>query len=131
MQANNEEKHLHDLDKEIGREEKEIKELKDVLKHEEEELDHLKEEREEAEKHKHPQVIVVNTRDVEYPGKDITFRQVVKLAFVDAVFDNQTRYTVEYSKGPEQNPKGSMTDNGKSVFVKNKMVFDVERADKS
>ena len=126
-----EEKNVHDLDKEIRREEKEIEELKDVLKHEEEELKHLKDEREEDEKHKHPQVIVVNTRDVEYPGKEISFREVVKIAFPDAVFDGKIRYTVEYSKGPEQNPKGSMTDNGKSVFVKNKMVFDVERADKS
>jgi hypothetical protein len=129
METNNGEKQAHDLDEKIRREQEEIRELEDVLKHEKEELHELEEER--AAGHHHPQVLDVNTREVEYPEKDISFREAVKLAFPDAVFDDRFTYTVEYSKGPEQNPKGSLTDNGKKILVKNRMVFDVERADKS
>lgn len=107
--GNKEVKPVHDLDEKIHREKDEVRELEDVLKREKEELHELEKERE-AEHHHHPQVIDVNTREIEY------FRYT---------------YTVEYSKGPEQNPKGSLTDNGKKILVKNKMLFDVERADKS
>jgi hypothetical protein len=130
METNKEEKQAHDLDEKIRREKEEIRELEDVLKHEKEELHELEEERE-AEHHRHPQVLDVNTREVEYPEKEISFRKAVELAFPDAVFDDRFTYTVEYSKGPEQNPKGSLTDNEKKILVKNRMVFDVERADKS
>lgn len=130
MDTNNEEQQLRDLDRKIDEEKKEIKDLENVLSRERDELHHLEEKRREIEGH-HEQVIIVNTRDIKYPDKEISFRKVVLLAFPDAVFDGRFTYTVEYSHGPEQNPKGSLTDNGKEVFVKNKMVFDVERADKS
>ena len=131
METNNEGKQAHDLDEKIRHEKEEIRELEDVLAHEKEELHELEKKREEEQHHHHPQVLDVNTREIEYPEKEISFREAVKLAFPDAVFDDRFTYTVEYSKGPEQNPKGSLTDNGKKVWVKNRMVFDVERADKS
>lgn len=130
MEANNEEKRAHDLNEKIKHEKEEIHQLEEVLNREKEELRELEEERE-AEQHHHPQVLDINTREIEYPEKEISFREAVKLAFPDAIFDDRFTYTVEYSKGPEQNPKGSLIDNGKKVWVKNRMVFDVERADKS
>jgi hypothetical protein len=130
MDNNNEEKQLGDLDRKIGEEKKEIKDLESVLARERDELHHLEDKRREIEG-QHEQEIIVNTRGVKYPEKEISYRKVVLLAFHDAVFDGRFTYTVEFSHGPEQNPKGSMTDGGKDVFVKNKMVFDVERADKS
>jgi len=120
-----------ELDENIRREKEEIRELEDVLTHEKEELRELEKERDEEHHPMRPQVIDVNTREIEYPEKEIGFRQVVKLAFPDAEFDGRFVYTVTYTKGPEQNPKGSLTDNDRKIFVKNKMVFDVERADKS
>lgn len=131
MEANKNQNPGHNLDEKIRREKEEIRELENVLAHEKDELRELEKEREEEHHHPRPQVIDVNTREIEYPEKEIGFREVVKLAYPDAEFDGRFVYTVTYSKGPEQNPKGSMTDNGKKVFVKNKMVFDVERADKS
>ncbi|MDP9047944.1 MAG: multiubiquitin domain-containing protein [Bacteroidota bacterium] len=131
METNNEEKQAHDLDEKIRREKEEIRELKNVLAHEKGELHQLEEGREEEHHNHHPQVLDVNTREIEYPEKEILFREAVKLAFPDAVFDDRFTYTVEYSKGPGQNPKGSLIDNGKKILVKNRMVFDVERADKS
>ena len=130
MDNTNEEKQLGNLARKIDEEKKEIKDLENVLARERDELHHLEEKRREIEGH-HEQVIIVNTRDVKYPEKEIPFRKVVTLAFPDSAFDGRFTYTVEYSHGPEQNPKGSMIDGGKDVFVKNKMVFDVERADKS
>jgi Multiubiquitin len=75
-------------------------------------------------------VILVNTRPTPYNEKEITFRQVVELAFPGAQFIPQIVYTVSYSKGIDKKPKGSLVDN-ESVHVKNGMVFDVDRTDNS
>jgi len=75
-------------------------------------------------------VILVNTRPTPYDEKEISFRQVVDLAFPGAQFIPQIVYTVNYSKGIDKKPKGSLVDN-ESVHVKNKMVFDVDRTDNS
>ena len=74
--------------------------------------------------------ILVNTRSIAYDEKEITFRQVVNLAFPEAQFIPQIIYTVSYSKGIDKKPKGSLVDND-SVHVKNGMVFDVDRTDNS
>lgn len=74
--------------------------------------------------------IFVNTREKTWPDNKITYRQVVTLAIPDAIFDDRFIYTVTYSKGEDQKPKGELVDND-SVTVKKGMVFDVERAYKS
>ena len=74
--------------------------------------------------------IIVNTRDKQWNDKDITFRQVVELAFPNPDFGEQVLYTITYSKGEDKKPKGTLAD-GESVHVKNGMIFDVERSDKS
>lgn len=73
--------------------------------------------------------IVVNTRDKEWSEKEISYRQVVELAFPNSDFDRFV-YTVSYSKGIDKKPKGTLAD-GQSVHVKDGMIFDVERANKS
>jgi hypothetical protein len=74
--------------------------------------------------------IFVNTREHIWPDNKITYRQVVALAYPDAVFDERFIYTVTYSKGEDHKPKGEMVDND-TITVKKGMVFDVERADRS
>jgi hypothetical protein len=74
--------------------------------------------------------IIVNTRPKTFTGKEISFRQVVELAYENPVFNDQVEYTVSYSKGEDKKPKGTLTD-GVSVHVKEGMVFDVERANRS
>ena len=76
------------------------------------------------------QIIFVNTREKSYKEKEISFRKVVALAYENAVFSDQIIYTVTFSKGVDSDPKGFLTDN-ESIPVKNKMIFDVERADRS
>lgn len=74
--------------------------------------------------------IIVNTRPKVFNEKEISFKQVVLLAWENAVFNDIVEYTISYSKGEDKKPKGTLTE-GKSIHVKEGMVFDVERANKS
>jgi hypothetical protein len=75
--------------------------------------------------------IFVNTREKQWKEKEITFREVVELAYDNPVFSEEVKYTVSYSKGEDKKPKGTLVDGGKSINVKDGMVFDVERSDRS
>ena len=74
--------------------------------------------------------IVVNGRPKEVHQHHLSFWEVVKLAYPDAVVSATTIYTVMYKRGPERNPEGSMVD-GQKVELKNGMLFNVTRTDKS
>jgi len=60
----------------------------------------------------------------------LTFEDIVRLAFPDAVFNDDIVYTVTYKRGPEQNREGSLVV-GESVVIKNGMIFNAKRTDKS
>ncbi len=74
--------------------------------------------------------IMVNTRPKTFNEKEITFKQVIQLAYDNPEFNDVIEYTVSYSKGEDKKPKGTLTD-GESVHLKEGMVFDVERANRS
>ena len=82
-------------------------------------------------KDKHFEVkLIVNLKEKLWFEKTITFEQVVVLAY-GSYDNNQGKiYTITYDRGPHQNPEGTMVE-GNSVFVKNKMIFNVKQADKS
>ena len=71
--------------------------------------------------------IIVNTKPREWTHKDITFEQVVELAFPGQPYDPQGT-TGEYSRG--HGPDKSLRP-GESVQVKDGMIFDVEPANRS
>lgn len=71
--------------------------------------------------------IIVNTRPQPWPEKEITFEQVVELAFPGQPYD-PAGTTVEYSRGLG---KDKSLRPGESVHVKDGMVFDVEPANRS
>lgn len=71
--------------------------------------------------------IIVNTRAQAWAEKEITFEQVVELAFPGQQYD-PAGTTVEYSRG--HGPDHALRP-GKSVAVKDGMVFDVEPANRS
>ncbi len=73
--------------------------------------------------------IVVNALPKTVHQNRVTFEEIVELAFPKHP-DRQTVYTVSYYNGPAKNPDGSLTK-GKSVKIKNKMVFDVTATNKS
>jgi len=76
-------------------------------------------------------IIYVNAREEKWSESKISYDQVVRLAFPDYNPNNPNIvYTVTYKKGPHQNPEGSMVK-GDSVYVQNKMIFNVTKTDKS
>lgn len=74
-------------------------------------------------------IIIVNGREKIVTDKKITFSQVVELAFGVSA-NNNTVYTVTYSKGHGNKPDGIMVD-GDIVKVKERMIFNVTATDKS
>jgi hypothetical protein len=74
--------------------------------------------------------IIVNTRPRQVHQRRLGYWEVVRLAFPDAVAKPKVIYTVTYSKGPPQNPSGNLQDK-QSVFIKERMVFDVTATDES
>lgn len=82
--------------------------------------------------HCHPRgvVITVNTREKKWEKKEISYREVVILAFGTYSDDPNVVYTVTFSKGPEPKRQGSLVI-GQSVKVKNGMIFNVSQTNKS
>lgn len=76
-----------------------------------------------------PVTIIVNGREEEFEGKNITFDEVVILAFGTYEENEFIVYTMTYSKG-EGRDEGSMV-RGDEVKVKKGMIFNVTRTDKS
>jgi len=74
--------------------------------------------------------IVVNGRPKEVHQHELSFWDVVKLAYPEAVPSPTTIYTVVYKRGPKHNPEGSMVE-GQVVKLKEGMIFNVTRTDKS
>jgi hypothetical protein len=78
----------------------------------------------------HATTIIINARPYEVQAKELSFEDVVNLAYNNAPPAGQyVTITVTYSRG-ENGKEGSMLP-GDSVKVKNKMVFDVSATDRS
>jgi hypothetical protein len=77
-----------------------------------------------------PVTIVVNGEPHEVPKDEITFDEVVALAYPGGPQGPNIIYSVTYRKGPDHKPKGILAE-GASVKVKDGMVFDVRVTDKS
>jgi len=80
--------------------------------------------------HQREVVIIVNTREKKWDKKEISYEEVVILAFGSYSQDPNVVYTVTYSKGPENKRQGSLVK-GQSVKVKNGMIFNVSQTNKS
>ena len=72
----------------------------------------------------------MNTREKKWDKKEISFEEVVVLAFGSYSADPNVVYTVKYSRGPEHHREGSLVK-GHSVTVKHGMIFDVTQTNKS
>lgn len=75
-------------------------------------------------------VIIVNGSPKKWSKRQITFREVIELAYGTYNDHPDTVYTVAYEDGPKQNPEGSLLK-GNAVFVKDKMIFHATCTDKS
>ncbi|HVJ05873.1 MAG TPA: multiubiquitin domain-containing protein [Candidatus Saccharimonadales bacterium] len=75
-------------------------------------------------------VVFVNGEQKELVSKEVTFAELVKLAFPVPPVGNNILYTVSYEDGPKANAQGSLKE-GESVKVKDGMIFNVSATDKS
>ena len=73
--------------------------------------------------------IIVNGREKTVTSKELTFDEVVDLAFDDPQRGPNIVFTITYRRG-EGNKEGSLLE-GQSVKVKDGMIFNVTRTDKS
>ena len=74
--------------------------------------------------------IIVNGREQLVTSKTLDFESVVRLAFPDAVFDENSIYTVTYRKADDKKEQGSLVAGG-TVKVKEGTIFDVDRTIRS
>lgn len=74
--------------------------------------------------------IIVNAREKTVSGHELTFEQVVALAFPTAPYGANTAYTVVFRRGRGNKPDGTLVV-GQSVQLKEGMIFDVTATDKS
>jgi hypothetical protein len=74
--------------------------------------------------------IIVNGERKEVTETKLTYDQVAKLAFPVPPPGANIMFLITYRHGPKQNPKGSLLEN-ESVYLKNKMIFDVTPTDRS
>lgn len=75
-------------------------------------------------------IIIVNGSSKKWEKKQISFVELIILAYGTYVDKPTMVYTVAYEDGPKQNSEGSMVK-GQVVFVKNKMIFHATATDKS
>ncbi|MBZ5615718.1 MAG: multiubiquitin domain-containing protein [Acidobacteriia bacterium] len=74
--------------------------------------------------------IIVNTREKTWDKKQISYQEVVILAFGSYSNDENVVYTVTYSRGEKSHHEGSLVK-GESVNVKDGMIFNVSQSNKS
>lgn len=73
--------------------------------------------------------IIVNARPKEWDKKEISYEEVIVLAFDEYIENENIEYTVAYSKA-HGNQNGTLKK-GEGVKVKNEMIFNVNKTDKS
>lgn len=74
--------------------------------------------------------IIVNGREKIVTQQELSYWEVVRLAFDNPQINENIVYTVTYKRGPHDKPEGTMVE-GDSVKVKSGMIFNVTRTDKS
>ena len=74
--------------------------------------------------------IIVNAREKKWDKKEISYREVIELAFGSYSDDENVVYTVTYSKGQDSHKEGSLVKGG-SAKVKEGMIFNVFQTNKS
>ena len=82
--------------------------------------------------HEHPKelTIIVNGRP-KHPHSDVlTYIEVVRLAFENAVVNDRTVYTVTFEGGPHHKPEGTLVE-GEDIRLKDHMCFHVTATNKS
>lgn len=75
-------------------------------------------------------IIIANGREKVVTQKELTFAEVVALAFDNPPSGPCISFTITYRRGHGNKPEGTLTD-GERVKVKDGMIFNVTATDKS
>jgi predicted RNase H-like nuclease (RuvC/YqgF family) len=120
-----EKKEITETVKDIHEKEREIQKDKEKIKEETEEIKRLEKELLEKEFK-----ILVNSREKNWNKTEISYSEVVILAYGSYSTDPNVIYSITYSRGNALNHRGTLVL-GDTVKVKNGMVFDVTFTNKS
>lgn len=74
--------------------------------------------------------IVVNGTQKSVPKEEMTFDEIVHLAYENPPYGANTLFSVTYRRGHGNKPEGILAE-GQSVKLKDGMIFDVTATDKS
>lgn len=74
--------------------------------------------------------IIINGRSHELPKDEISFAEIVALAFDGATQGGNIVFTVTYTRGQGNKPEGILVE-GETVKLKDGMIFNVTRTDRS
>lgn len=74
--------------------------------------------------------IIVNARQKVVTAKDLSFTEIVALAFDNPPAGPNIVFTVTYRKGEGNKPEGTLVE-GETVKIKDGMIFNVTATDKS
>jgi hypothetical protein len=75
-------------------------------------------------------LITVNGEPHEETGVRLSFEKLVMIAYPVPPTGACIEFTITYRDGPRENPKGTLTA-GHSVYIKDRMKFDVTPTDRS
>jgi len=88
------------------------------------------EEKPQPEDHAKERTIIVNTREKIVTAKEMSFDDIVRLAFENPPSGANMMFTIAYRRGEGNKPEGTLTS-GESVKIKDGMIFDVTATDRS
>jgi hypothetical protein len=74
--------------------------------------------------------IIVNGREKIVTSRELSFSEIVALAFDNPPSEPNTIFTVTYRRGEGNKPEGSLVQ-GETVKIKDGMIFNVTATDKS
>ena len=74
--------------------------------------------------------IIVNGQQKTVTADELSFDQIVDLAFDPSQRGPQIEFTVDYRKGDDKKPKGSLVQ-GQTVKIKDGMIFNVTATNRS
>lgn len=75
--------------------------------------------------------IIVNTRKKTISKTEVTYDEIIDLAFDNPPSGQNICITVTYRRGPSCNQQGTLIQGGEPVQTQNGMIFDVTATDKS
>jgi len=93
-------------------------------------MNNLQKNKHEEQGHNKEFMIIVNGRQKVVTAKELSFAQIVALAFDNPPTGPNIVFTITYRRGEGHKPEGTLVE-GETVKIKEGMIFNVTATDKS